>query len=32
VRRLEAAHPDLPIVCTGPWPPYTFAANGEEDV
>jgi hypothetical protein len=29
VRRLEAAHPDLTIVCTGPWPPYTFAANGE---
>ena len=31
VRRLEAAHPDLTIVCTGPWPPYTFAANGEAD-
>jgi hypothetical protein len=29
VRRLEAAHPDLTIVCTGPWPPYTFAADGE---
>src|SRR5439155_26256047 len=29
VRRLEAAHADLTIVCTGPWPPYTFAANGE---
>jgi Gas vesicle synthesis protein GvpL/GvpF len=29
VRRLEVAHPDLTIVCTGPWPPYTFAANGE---
>jgi hypothetical protein len=32
VRRLEAAHPDLTIVCTGPWPPYTFAANAEGDV
>jgi Gas vesicle synthesis protein GvpL/GvpF len=31
VRRLEAAHPDLTIVCTGPWPPYTFAADGEGD-
>ncbi|TML45454.1 MAG: GvpL/GvpF family gas vesicle protein [Actinobacteria bacterium] len=31
VRRFEAAHPHLTIVCTGPWPPYTFAANGEED-
>jgi len=29
VRRLEAAHPDLTIVCTGPWPPYSFAADGE---
>ena len=31
MRRLEAANPDLTIVCTGPWPPYTFAATGEED-
>jgi hypothetical protein len=31
VRRLEAAHADLTIVCTGPWPPYTFAANREAD-
>jgi hypothetical protein len=31
VRRLEAIHNDLTIICTGPWPPYTFAANGEED-
>jgi hypothetical protein len=29
VRRLEAAHPDVTIVCTGPWPPYTFADKGE---
>ena len=31
VRRLEAVHDDLTIICTGPWPPYTFAANGERD-
>jgi hypothetical protein len=29
VRRLEATHSDVTIICTGPWPPYTFAANGE---
>jgi hypothetical protein len=29
VRRLETAHPDVTIVCTGPWPPYSFAAGGE---
>jgi hypothetical protein len=31
VRHLETAHPDVTIVCTGPWPPYSFAANGEGD-
>jgi hypothetical protein len=25
VERLQAEHPDLGIVCTGPWPPYSFA-------
>jgi hypothetical protein len=25
VERLQAAHPELGIVCTGPWPPYSFA-------
>ena len=25
VERLQAAHPDLGLVCTGPWPPYSFA-------
>jgi Gas vesicle synthesis protein GvpL/GvpF len=25
VGELEAAHRDLEIVCTGPWPPYSFA-------
>jgi Gas vesicle synthesis protein GvpL/GvpF len=26
VRRLQATHDDLHILCTGPWPPYSFAA------
>lgn len=25
VRRLQATHEDLHILCTGPWPPYSFA-------
>ena len=25
VVKLERAHPDLALVCTGPWPPYSFA-------
>jgi hypothetical protein len=25
VARLEEAHPELQILCTGPWPPYSFA-------
>jgi Gas vesicle synthesis protein GvpL/GvpF len=25
VRRLQATHDDLRILCTGPWPPYSFA-------
>jgi hypothetical protein len=25
VRRLQARHKDLHILCTGPWPPYSFA-------
>ncbi|HEX6701815.1 MAG TPA: GvpL/GvpF family gas vesicle protein [Gaiellaceae bacterium] len=25
VGELEAAHPELTFVCTGPWPPYSFA-------
>jgi hypothetical protein len=29
VARLELAHPELGVVCTGPWPPYTFAGQGE---
>jgi hypothetical protein len=27
VHRIEAAHPELTMVCTGPWPPYTFAED-----
>jgi hypothetical protein len=25
VRELQAEHPELAILCTGPWPPYSFA-------
>ncbi len=25
VKSLQATHPELGIVCTGPWPPYSFA-------
>jgi hypothetical protein len=25
VETLQTAHPELAIVCTGPWPPYSFA-------
>jgi Gas vesicle synthesis protein GvpL/GvpF len=24
VERMQAAHPELGLVCTGPWPPYSF--------
>jgi hypothetical protein len=27
VSRLQRAHPDVAILCTGPWPPYTFASD-----
>jgi hypothetical protein len=27
VRRLGQAHPGLHLVCTGPWPPYSFAES-----
>ena len=29
VAELEAAHPELTFVTTGPWPPYSFALTGE---
>jgi hypothetical protein len=28
VRRLQASHPELRILCTGPWPPYSFVETG----
>ena len=31
VQRLQELHADLSIVCTGPWPPYSFAADAEMD-
>jgi hypothetical protein len=27
MRQLETEHPELTLVCTGPWPPYTFAGE-----
>jgi gas vesicle protein GvpL/GvpF len=30
VERLQADHADLTVVCTGPWPPYSFGGNVEE--
>jgi hypothetical protein len=29
VSELEAAHPELTVVTTGPWPPYSFAPGGK---
>jgi hypothetical protein len=29
VAELEAAHPQLSFVCTGPWPAYSFAPGGD---
>jgi hypothetical protein len=26
VERLQRTHPDMAILCTGPWPPYSFVA------
>jgi len=28
VRQLQRDHPELHLVCTGPWPPYSFAERG----
>ena len=30
VARLETNSPELTVVCTGPWPPYSFAAGRED--
>ena len=29
VRRLQDAHAGLDVLCTGPWPPYSFAEGGK---
>ncbi|MGZ6708443.1 MAG: GvpL/GvpF family gas vesicle protein [Solirubrobacteraceae bacterium] len=29
VHRLQRAVPDVALICTGPWPPYSFADGGE---
>ena len=28
--RLQRAHPELALLCTGPWPPYSFAGGEHE--
>jgi Gas vesicle synthesis protein GvpL/GvpF len=28
VRRLQEEHPELALVCTGPWPPFSFTGEG----
>jgi hypothetical protein len=28
VRRLQEAHSDVALLCTGPWPPFSFASRG----
>jgi Gas vesicle synthesis protein GvpL/GvpF len=30
VERLQRAHPEVSILCTGPWPPYSFVGEGLE--
>jgi hypothetical protein len=30
LEELRASHPELPIICTGPWPPYSFVSGGNE--
>lgn len=30
IAELERLHPELTMVCTGPWPPYSFAETREE--
>ena len=30
VSRVEPASPELTLVCTGPWPPYSFGTSGED--
>jgi hypothetical protein len=28
VREIDERHPEIELVCTGPWPPYSFATGG----
>jgi hypothetical protein len=28
VDALQREHPELAVLCTGPWPPYSFAEGG----
>ena len=30
VKRLQDAHPSLSVICTGPWPPYSFVDGGRD--
>jgi hypothetical protein len=30
VRQLQRAHEELALVCTGPWPPFSFAQGAPE--
>jgi hypothetical protein len=30
VRDIDERHPEIELVCTGPWPPYSFAAVSDE--
>jgi hypothetical protein len=32
VERLQLEHPELAILCTGPWPPYSFVRDPELEV
>jgi hypothetical protein len=29
VERLQQQHPEIAVLCTGPWPPYSFVGSGE---
>jgi hypothetical protein len=30
IKQLDERHGDIELVCTGPWPPYSFASEGPE--
>jgi hypothetical protein len=31
VQRIQRDHPELALLCTGPWPPYSFVGGGGEE-